>query len=104
MLQFASRCFQTFVLTFISPTLQHIKDPKHQEYAKNSDNFSDLDKIIELTRRRYKVEYSSSKVEERSEVIDGPLPERQAQESQEPEPSSSFVVDDSWEKFADIVW
>ncbi|KAI8577816.1 hypothetical protein K450DRAFT_250133 [Umbelopsis ramanniana AG] len=83
---------------------QHIKDPKHQEYAKNADNFADLDKIIELTRRRYKVEYSSSKTDERSEVIDGPLPERQAQESQEPEPSSSFVVDDSWEKFADIVW
>ena len=60
--------------------------------------------MIELTRRRYKADFSLTNVEERSEVIDGPLPENHTSDSQEPEPSSIFVVDDSWEKFADIVW
>jgi hypothetical protein len=57
-----------------------------------------------LTRRRYKADLPSTTVEKRSEVIDGPLPENHEEEAQEPEPSSTFVVDDSWEKFADIVW
>ena len=57
-----------------------------------------------MTRRRYKADLPSTTVEKRSEVIDGPLPENHEEEAQEPEPSSTFVVDDSWEKFADIVW
>ncbi|KAJ2957993.1 hypothetical protein NQZ79_g6334 [Umbelopsis isabellina] len=60
--------------------------------------------IIELTRRRYKPNLPSIKAVSRSEVIDGPLPEDETPDTQEPEPSSTFVVDDSWEKFADIVW
>ncbi|KAG2178805.1 hypothetical protein INT43_001651 [Umbelopsis isabellina] len=78
--------------------------PRHREYASNAENFADLDKIIELTRRRYKPNLPSVKAVSRSEVIDGPLPEDEIPDTQEPEPSSTFVVDDSWEKFADIVW